>query len=334
MARHYSPPGTYERIRKSVLEDPSLTNAEFRLALYLVTKPDRWVIHPRQLAGALDRTVNEIETALRGLRRRGLVAEEVTRTPGSGRRITSRQRRFRRDLVVHPDGQLLDGESAIQDLTSTDGKPAGQLSNGECAIQEPTCDDGKTPGQVLDGTPLDSREPSPLERTHTQSDLWGTSPLDPPLGTGAQTAAGVRPPDGRHSGAKPRAPSRRAHMDSPGQPDGPHHDGPAPSATVLRAGTTTTGTVQAVPAGAGSDGDRAPRERAHAGEAGVCARPGCGEPVTGRQRYCSARCRKSEENRRRAERKNRRPATEEGQARIAAALAARAARRTAGQAAQ
>ena len=46
MARHYSPPGTYERIRKSVLEDPTLTNAEFRLALYLVTKPDRWVIHP------------------------------------------------------------------------------------------------------------------------------------------------------------------------------------------------------------------------------------------------------------------------------------------------
>ena len=27
MARHYSPPGTWERIRKSVLEDPSpLTN--------------------------------------------------------------------------------------------------------------------------------------------------------------------------------------------------------------------------------------------------------------------------------------------------------------------
>ena len=78
-----------------------------------------------------DRTVNEIETALRGLRRRGLVTEEVTRTPGSGRRITSRQRRFRRDLVIAPDGQLLDGESAIQDLTCDDDKTAGRLLNGE-----------------------------------------------------------------------------------------------------------------------------------------------------------------------------------------------------------
>ena len=269
MARHYSPPGTYERIRKSVLEDPSLTNPEFRLALYLTTKPDRWVIHPRQLAAALDRTVNEIETALRGLRRRGLVTEEVTRTPGSGRRITSRQRRFRRDLVIAPDGQLLDGESAIQDLTCDDDKTAGRLLNGECAIQDLTCADDKTAGQVLDGTPLDSREPSPLERTHTQSDLWGTSPLDPPLGTGPQTAAGGtgspqappvtghRPPADRATGSTHSVvvdlSTARATADRDGS-RGP--DGPAPKGT---------GAVRADPAGDRLDGDRVPRERARTG---------------------------------------------------------------------
>ena len=105
-------------------------------------------------------------------------------------------------------------------------------------------------------------------------------------------------------------------MDSPGQPDGPHHDGPAPSATVLRAGTTRTGAGSSPTQPGPGLTVTAPRASAARGKAGVCARPGCGEPVTGRQRYCSARCRKSEENRRRAERSGREE-TEEGQARIA-----------------
>jgi hypothetical protein len=217
MARHYSPPGTYERVRKSVLEDPSLTNAEFRLALYLATKPDRWVIHPRQLADALDRTVNEIETALRCLRRRGLVEEEITRTP-DGRRIVRRQSRFRRDLILQPlDGPLLDGESAIQDLTSTNDKTTGQVSDGESAIRDLTCDDAVNP-QVSSwvGILLGKRIPTLREDSQTcsehspgqpQSDLGGQPP-NPLLGTGPRRPPGPAP--GRPSlGCQNRAPSRR-----------------------------------------------------------------------------------------------------------------------------
>ena len=42
MARYTSPPGTYEPLRKELLEDPALTDAEARLIIYLATKPDGW----------------------------------------------------------------------------------------------------------------------------------------------------------------------------------------------------------------------------------------------------------------------------------------------------
>ena len=46
MARHYSPPGTYERIYKHLLEDPTITDAEARLICYLATLPPDWEILP------------------------------------------------------------------------------------------------------------------------------------------------------------------------------------------------------------------------------------------------------------------------------------------------
>ena len=99
MARYYSPPGTFEAIRKSVLEDPSLTDAEFRLALYLVTKEPGWVIHPGQIAAALGRTPNWIKTNLPALRRRGWVYDDWLPSPDG--RPPKRLTRFRRDLLVH-----------------------------------------------------------------------------------------------------------------------------------------------------------------------------------------------------------------------------------------
>jgi hypothetical protein len=51
-----SPGGTYECILKSVLEDPTLTNAEFRLLLYAATKQDGWKFYPGHIVRALDRT--------------------------------------------------------------------------------------------------------------------------------------------------------------------------------------------------------------------------------------------------------------------------------------
>jgi hypothetical protein len=108
VARHYSPPGTFERIRKSVLEDPTFTNAEFRLVCYLATKPDGWVIHVDQLAAALGRTTYEIGRAVTGLRRRGLVEGKQARDERG--RVGPRIDRFRRDLVVSEKPQVAAGD--------------------------------------------------------------------------------------------------------------------------------------------------------------------------------------------------------------------------------
>jgi hypothetical protein len=69
-----SPPGTYARVLNSVLEDPTYTLAEFRVLLYLASKPPGWNIKPAQVAAALALSERwEIDPALAGLRRRGHV---------------------------------------------------------------------------------------------------------------------------------------------------------------------------------------------------------------------------------------------------------------------
>ena len=102
MARHYSPPGTYEKIRKDVIEDPTWTPAEFRLAVYLAAKPDGWVIHVGSWPTAPAWVDAPSVTRWPACRRRGLVdddAKDATRDKASGR-YGARVARFRRDLII------------------------------------------------------------------------------------------------------------------------------------------------------------------------------------------------------------------------------------------
>ncbi len=100
MARYTSPPGTFEPLRKELMEDPALTDAEARLIMYLVTKPDGWELNPGQLQAALGRSPNWVKTTLAALRLRGLVVDGAkTHDPATGR-FSQRPSRFRRDLAV------------------------------------------------------------------------------------------------------------------------------------------------------------------------------------------------------------------------------------------
>jgi hypothetical protein len=102
-ARYTSPPGTFEPLRKELLEDPTLGDAEARLICYLVTKPDGWELKPRQLGEALGRSPYWVKTALAALRRRGLVVDGAkVHDPATGR-FSQRPSRFRRDLACVPE---------------------------------------------------------------------------------------------------------------------------------------------------------------------------------------------------------------------------------------
>jgi hypothetical protein len=95
-----SPPGTYECILKAVLENPEFSDAEFRVLLYLATKPAGWIASERQIAEALQRPPERIRLALRGLRKHGyLVLENPSRTQG---RFDRRPSVLRREMVLHP----------------------------------------------------------------------------------------------------------------------------------------------------------------------------------------------------------------------------------------
>jgi hypothetical protein len=101
MARHYSPPGTFEAIRKEVIEDPTWTAAAFRLAVYLTAKPDGWVLYVKPLADGTGLKPSAVAAAIRELRGRGLVYDERVRNDKTGR-FDRFEVRFRRDLVVAP----------------------------------------------------------------------------------------------------------------------------------------------------------------------------------------------------------------------------------------
>ena len=89
MARYTSPPGTYECLRKDLLEDPTLTDAEARLICYLATKPDGWVVHAAQVAGALGRSPRWAKMTLRALGHRGLVVHRPGPRRGRPGRATA-----------------------------------------------------------------------------------------------------------------------------------------------------------------------------------------------------------------------------------------------------
>lgn len=166
MARHYSPPGTYEAIRKEVIEDPTWTLAEFRLVIWLAAKRDGWVIHPKVLADGTGLSGRAVLTALTGLRRRDLVYDMAIRTP-DGRLIDHWETRFRRHLVV---AGSTPPETARVDVTSQNtAKP--QVTSTEAVIN-----------------PLEKRVPiEKTEKPVANTDLNPSEPPKPPGAAGAST---------------------------------------------------------------------------------------------------------------------------------------------------
>jgi hypothetical protein len=100
---HHSPDGTYEKIRKDFLENPGFTDAEFRAAAYLATKPAGWVVRTKHIAVQLHWPVERARLALRGLRAKGyLRLSDAERKDG---RFSSRDSTLIKQLVVVTRGE-------------------------------------------------------------------------------------------------------------------------------------------------------------------------------------------------------------------------------------
>jgi hypothetical protein len=148
---HRSPDGTFEPILKSVLEDQTLTPCEFRILLYLSSKPDKWIIVSKQIETALRWPPDRVRRALQGLRRGGYLTQEIQRDAATGqvRRSVSR---LNRDKVVAAKTAGRAQEGGFP----PGGKPPGWL---------PPASQAKSPGRAQEGvSPPGGKSPS-IEKT-------------------------------------------------------------------------------------------------------------------------------------------------------------------------
>jgi MarR family len=166
-----SPDGTWECILKSVLEDPALTNAEFRLLLYLATKPPGWEIHVSHLVQVLERTRYEVTKALTGLRRQGYVVDRAARDETG--KVESWAAGLRRELVLHLAGdesaQVVptEQESVPVELTSVNGASAQVTSTEQdyhSLVIQPHREDSVSSDYSPDQSESPGGEPAPDNR--------------------------------------------------------------------------------------------------------------------------------------------------------------------------
>lgn len=137
MADSYrSPDGTFERIRKSVLEDYKLTGDEAQMINYAAAKPEGWVFYETKVAEETGWTRHKVRMAFRGLRKHGYFV--VGQDRDAKGKIVGSVTRLDYDKVIAPDKPRSEpgggNPSAGSDLHVLDVLP-GQ-------IQE----DGKPPG--------------------------------------------------------------------------------------------------------------------------------------------------------------------------------------------
>jgi hypothetical protein len=212
MARYTSPPGTFEPLRKELLEDPELTDAEARLIIYLVTKPAGWELNPVQLREALGRSPNWVKTTLAALRKRGLVVDGAKVHDRATGQFSQRPSRFLRERVVASRAEMRryrrqPPQAEIPPLGPTSQNTVNGQVTPEAGIppQAPTSPDG-TFAQV---TPeVDSPAPGKTADTREDGHLSEDGKAKTVQATGA-----VRPapePPGRSLGPKTR-PSERSH---------------------------------------------------------------------------------------------------------------------------
>jgi hypothetical protein len=147
---YHSPGGTYECILKSVLEDPSLTNAEFRVLLYAVTKQDGWKFYPGHIVRALGRTKFEVEKALAGLVRKGYAVQAQDRQAGG--KFMASFYRFGLDLVLRrPGDEPAQVAAGDPESAPAEGDEPAQVAAGGLE-STPAVAGGST--QVAAGDPL------------------------------------------------------------------------------------------------------------------------------------------------------------------------------------
>jgi hypothetical protein len=155
-----SPDGTYEVLLKSFLEDASLTDAEFRVAAHLATKPDGWELIPKAVAAALDGetrwTEAKVRRALTGLRERGYLT--VTQ-------------------VRNADGTFGEYRASLcRDRTHYGKETAGQNRYAESGAPAASCEDSASP-QVRTATQFtaDRQNAQHRESTDLASDYGSSS---------------------------------------------------------------------------------------------------------------------------------------------------------------
>lgn len=100
MTAYRSAPGTYERIRKDVLEDGSLPDSTFRAVMWAAAKPPGFVLRPEVMAHELGRSLSWANRALTDARKRGYVVMVEDRKPGGA--FTRRTSRLVTDKVIAP----------------------------------------------------------------------------------------------------------------------------------------------------------------------------------------------------------------------------------------
>jgi DNA-binding MarR family transcriptional regulator len=96
-----SPEGTFERIRKSVLEDYTLTGDEMQVLMYAAAKPPGWEFHEGAVVRETGWTAYKVGKAFTGLRKRGYLRREQERDERGRavRWVTT----LNRDVLIAPD---------------------------------------------------------------------------------------------------------------------------------------------------------------------------------------------------------------------------------------
>jgi hypothetical protein len=150
MARHTSPPGTYERIWKDLLEDWTLTDAERSLMVYLATLPDGWVIHHEHLRAVTGRSANWVRLTCRALAARGILVTARSNNPDGTLKTETRVRRSR--------------------LVTPREEPGTDHHEGDFPPNGATWDDAHKPRSHRGEVSPPVGETSPLEKTHRPSE--------------------------------------------------------------------------------------------------------------------------------------------------------------------
>lgn len=182
---------TYEKILSAVLDDPTLTDAEARLLLYLARRPPGWVVLPAVVARDIKRNERYwVRPTLRLLQARGFLTAEIRR--GEHAQFAALTYRVQRDELIAPTGeQNLRSEPATvkQSTVPPAETPEEHLfpqvepqAVSQSTVPPAETQKARSDRGLSDGAPSDNRRERTDSKKRTK-DLGGTSPADTLKGT-------------------------------------------------------------------------------------------------------------------------------------------------------